>query len=185
MPFLKNSSFYPERIMTLLNYNFIRKAHPLKKVTAGDFESKNSLGAQESGFTLVEILVAVVILAIGLFLFLSTSGSIMTRNQKSSNETIATTLAQDKLELIQNTALTVSLSGADGLASPSYSSGWTANASGETIDASGNTGTPGAHFTRTWSIAADGTLFFYYLVTVTVTWNNGANSVVLTTQISQ
>ena len=94
-------------------------------------------------------------------------------------------MAQDKLEFIQNLALTVSLSGADGLASQSYSSGWTANASGETIDATGNTGTPKANFTRTWSITADGTLFFYYLVTVTVTWNNGANSVVLTTQISQ
>lgn len=141
--------------------------------------------SSKEGFTLVEILLTIVILAIGFFLFLSTSGSIVSRNVKSTKETIATTLAQDQLELIQNTALTVSLSGASGLASPSYSTSWTANASGEVIDPSGNTGTSEAIYTRTWTITADGTLPFYYLVTVTVSWESGSNSVVLTTQISQ
>lgn len=131
----------------------------------------------------MEILIAIVMLALGFILYASTSGSIVSRNAKSSHETTATTLAQDKLEAIKSIALSTSLGGADGLDSPVYSAGWSATTGGELIDAEGATGGSDALYTRTWTITTDGTLYYFYTVEATVAWENG--SVTLTSQISQ
>ena len=98
-----------------------------------------------SGFTLTEVLIAAVIVVAGIMAYLMVSGNVIGQNAQSKKKTIAVTLAQDRVESIKNTALTVSLDGADGLASPTESAGvWTANATGEVVDATGTAGTADA-----------------------------------------
>ena len=54
----------------------------------------------EEGFTLIEVLIATMILTIGLLGMAGLVTGIMTGNTQSSNQTIATVLAQDKMEEI-------------------------------------------------------------------------------------
>lgn len=138
-----------------------------------------------SGFTLIEVLIAALIIVAGLIAYIMTSGNIMGQNAQSKKKTVATTLAQDKMEAIRNTALTVSLSGADTLDSPTESGGtWTANTGGEIVDVDGNTGTTEAIYTRTWTITEDATLTNFYAASVTVLWD-GTQTITLDTLISQ
>ena len=103
-----------------------------------------------SGFTLIEVLIAALIVSAGMIAFAMTTGNITKQNTVSKKRSVAITLAQDKIESIKNTALTVSLTGADTLASPTESAGvWSANAGGEVLDAKGDTGTSAAKYTRT------------------------------------
>jgi hypothetical protein len=95
------------------------------------------------------------------------------------------TLAQDKIESIKNTASTVSLVGADTLDSPTESSGtWSENTGGELVNEEGDTGASDSIYTRTWTITDDATLYQFYAVSVTVTWD-GSNSINIDTLISQ
>jgi prepilin-type N-terminal cleavage/methylation domain-containing protein len=138
-----------------------------------------------SGFTLIEVLIAALVVTAGLIAYLLTSGNILGQNAQSEKESVAVTLAQDKMESIKNTALTVSLAGADTLDSPTESGGaWTANAGGEVVDVEGNTGTTDAIFTRTWSLSEDATLTNFYTTSVTVSWDSN-ETVTLDTLISQ
>ena len=138
-----------------------------------------------SGFTLIEVLIAALIVSAGLIAYVMTSGNIMGQNAQSKKKTLAVTLAQDKMEAIRNTALTVSLGGADTLDSPTESGGtWTANTGGEVVDVEGNTGTTDAIYTRTWTITEDATLTNFYTTSVTVLWD-GNKTISLDTLISQ
>ncbi len=138
-----------------------------------------------SGFTLTEVLIAAVIVVAGIMAYLMVSGNVIGQNAQSKKKTIAVTLAQDRVESIKNTALTVSLDGADGLASPTESAGvWTANATGEVVDATGTAGTADDIYTRTWTITEHATLAEFYTVAVTVTWD-GSKTITLDTLISQ
>jgi len=138
-----------------------------------------------SGFSLVEVLIAALIIVAGLIAYVMTSGNVIGKNAQSKKESVGVTLAQDKMESIKNTALTVSLTGADALASPTESGGvWTANAGGEVVDVDGNTGTTEAIYTRTWTITEDATLTNFYSATVSVLWD-GNQSITLDTLISQ
>jgi prepilin-type N-terminal cleavage/methylation domain-containing protein len=138
-----------------------------------------------SGFTLVEVLVAALIVGVGLIAYGLTSGNIIGQNTQSKKKTVAVTLAQERMESIRNTALTVSLTGANGLDSPTESGGsWTASAGGEVVDDEGATGTTDAIYTRTWTVTEDGTLTNFYTASVTVLWD-GTETVTLDTLISQ
>ncbi len=138
-----------------------------------------------SGFSLVEVLIAALIIVAGLIAYVMTSGNVIGKNAQSKKESVAVTLAQDKMESIRNTALTVSLSGADTLASPTESGGvWTANAGGEVVDVDGNTGTTEAIYTRSWTITEDATLTNFHTVSVSVLWDSN-QTISLDTLISQ
>jgi prepilin-type N-terminal cleavage/methylation domain-containing protein len=138
-----------------------------------------------SGFSLVEVLIAALIIVAGLIAYVMTSGNVIGKNAQSKKESVAVTLAQDKMESIKNTALTVSLTDADALASPTESGGvWTANATGEVVDVDGNTGTTEAIYTRTWTITEDATLTNFYTASVSVLWD-GNQTISLDTLISQ
>lgn len=138
-----------------------------------------------SGFSLVEVLIATLIIVAGLIAYVMTSGNVIGKNAQSKKESVAVTLAQDKMESIRNTALSVSLTDADTLASPTESGGvWTANAGGEVVDVDGNTGTTEALYTRTWTITEDATLTNFYTVSVSVLWDSN-QTISLDTLISQ
>lgn len=139
----------------------------------------------KSGFTLIEVLIAALIVVAGLIAYVVTSGNIMGQNAQSKKKTVAITLAQDKMEAIRNIALTISLGGADALDSPIESGGaWTANTGGEVVDVDGNTGTTEAIYTRTWTITEDATLTNFHATSVTVLWD-GNKTITLDTLISQ
>jgi len=126
--------------------------------------------ANQNGFTMIEILMALIILTLGLMAYGVTSGSIMTRNTHSTQESIATTLAQDQLEILKNSSL-----------APLPSNNETVNEAGETT---------GSHrvYTRSYttSLVAGHACDCFYDISVTVGWNNNGNhSVTLNTQISQ
>lgn len=138
-----------------------------------------------SGFTLIEIIIAALIVAGGMIAYGLVTGNLTSQNAQSKKKSVAVTLAQDKMESIKNTALTVSLAGADTLDSPTESGGtWSANSGGELVDGAGDTGVSEAIYTRTWTITEDATLAQFYTVSVTVSWD-GSNTVTLDTLISQ
>jgi prepilin-type N-terminal cleavage/methylation domain-containing protein len=111
------------------------------------------------GFTLFEVLVAIVILSVALLGTASLTGSIIAYNQLADQVTIATTLAQDKIEGFKNA---------------NYAS---ITASSETQSI----------YNITWDVVPDSPATDMKTVTVTVNWNwkSGARDVVLRTIIGQ
>ena len=63
--------------------------------------SANTLNANNKGFTLIEIMVAIVILSVGLLGMASLTVGIIKGNKFSSNLSTATVLGQDKMEDIR------------------------------------------------------------------------------------
>jgi len=59
---------------------------------------------KDNGFTLIEVLIAIVILSVGLLGMASLTVAIIKGNKLSSDLTTATTLAQDKMEDIRRTS---------------------------------------------------------------------------------
>ena len=138
----------------------------------------------ESGFTLIEVLIAIVLLTVGFLAFGQLRGKIIFTNTNNMEKTQATTLAQDRMEdikeFVDNGAL---LNAANTLDSPTHNGAvWAANAGGENLDAQGNAGT---RYNRAWTITPDGTIPNLYTITVTTSWDNGLRSSILITQISQ
>ena len=125
----------------------------------------------ESGFTLIEVLVAAVILTLGMLGFGSFLGNLVSKNAMNERRSLATTLAQEKIEELKNTAILGTLTAA--LGSPTIAD--------EVLDKDGNA-TAGGMFTRNWVINAATTP---KQINVTVSWvGNGISSVTLATLIS-
>ena len=125
----------------------------------------------ESGFTLIEVLVAAVILTLGMLGFGSFLGNLVSKNAMNERRSLATTLAQEKIEELKNTAILGTLTAA--LGSPTIAD--------EVLDKDGNA-TAGGMFTRNWVINAATTP---KQINVTVSWvGNGISSVALATLIS-
>jgi len=124
----------------------------------------------QAGFTLIEILMASVVIVFGLLAMGTFLGSQVNHNSKNERKTIALTLAQQKIEELRNTALIAGVS--------------SANNGTDTLLAS----TTGAgDFTRTWTID-DVTNPNLDLVRVIVDWDagrgTGTSQIELTTQLS-
>src|SRR3989338_4129229 len=89
--------------------------------------------SESNGFTLIEIMIAIVILSVALLSMASTTVTVIKGNQVSDNVTEAVALAQDTLEDLRNKNFYL---GADGLLGPGDSNGDTADDSADnTIDA--------------------------------------------------
>ncbi len=84
------------------------------------------------GFTLIEVLVAMVILAIVLATLPMLLVTAVNANAFARRTTVATTLAQDKLEVIRNTPYATLASGSDQVTEPgtsrTYTRTWTVTA---------------------------------------------------------
>ncbi len=119
---------------------------------------------QSCGFSLIEVLIALVILSIALLGMASLMSSATKYNASGNRLTEATTLAQDKLETLRITP-------------------WTQIVSSTTADAI--VGSNGTNYTRGWVVVPNGddTL---RTVTLTVAWNDGvAHSVSIVSAIAK
>ena len=66
-------------------------------------QARGKFLADQAGFTLIEVLIAVAILVFGLMAYGVFSGNIVNKNAKSKNRTLGATLAQDKIEEFKDT----------------------------------------------------------------------------------
>jgi type IV pilus modification protein PilV len=105
----------------------------------------------QGGFTLIEILVAMAILGIAILAIAAGATSVIRANQTSYFNTIATNLAQDKLEELKANPATMASGGP--VTEPP-------------ID--------GVTFTRNWTVTADTPVGGLSQIDVTVTWTDYA-----------
>ncbi|EKD35206.1 MAG: hypothetical protein ACD_75C02002G0001 [uncultured bacterium] len=112
---------------------------------------KKSMSGQK-GFTLIEIIIAILLLAVALMGLASVTTTVIKANSSSQTLTTATTLAKDKMEE-QKAANFTALPTAG---SPDY-----ATADGQ-VQASAS----GSYYTRTWGVAGTDPM----TITVTVIW---------------
>ena len=121
----------------------------------------------QAGFTIVEVLVALAIFAIGLAGIGSLLGTTVRANGLAAQLTAATQLTQDKLEELRNTPYTAVASGAD-------STGLT------------ETGEAGGIYTRTWTVTTGTPAATAKTVVVTVGWTGRtSHQVQLQTVVAQ
>lgn len=130
-----------------------------------------------SGFTLIEVLIAAIIIVFGLLAMGTFLGSLVNKNASNERKTMATSIAQQKIEDLRTESLTNDLSSADD------------NSVGEAIDKSGGkigasphaSPQPGEIYTLTWSIdetdpnTPD-------VITVSVNWGDSTASSIVTMQ---
>ncbi len=143
---------------------------------------------QNSGLTLIEVILAIALASIGLLAYAVLSGAVVERNAVSKKSSVAVTLAQDKIEELKELGTRIILSDADTLDSPVYDSvtqSWTATAGGEAIDAQGVSGGSDALYTRTWSITPVNGADYFTNISVTVSWDNVSRTVSLNTYMTQ
>ena len=134
----------------------------------------------QKGFTLIEVMIAMVVLCVGLLTLAQMQVSALNGNVSSNNMTVANTLAQDKLEELKGLALdageladdnpdnntALETLGADA-AAPDHQD------ANNPID-SGGTTTGARRYTRVWNIADDTPVPGSKTVVVGVLW--GANN---------
>ena len=142
----------------------------------------------EVGASLLENLLATAIIGIGLAGFASLSGNLSIVGDKSSQKSIATTIAQDKIEEIKNLSAKIELPGSESLISPVYSGGVWSETQGENVDSEGVLDTSEAEYQRSWVITPDPDRNRLFNLRVDVSYTDrSSNSQTLTmnTQISQ
>lgn len=116
----------------------------------------------QNGFTLIEVLMAAVIISFGMLAMGTFLGNYMNKNTHNERVTMATTYAQEKVEELRTKALADDLTSGDGAT--------------ETLSGSGGT------YTRT-SVVDDASN--PHTITVTVTWTDtGSGQVSLTTLVN-
>ena len=145
----------------------------------------NSKVKGQEGFSLLEALIAVVLVGMGLLAYGASSGVTIETNSRSEKRSVAVTLAQDKMEFIKDLASTTSLTGANSLTNPGYSGGIWSTGSAEVLNSEGNSGVGRAYYTRIWTIN-QATAAFLYDASVTVTWGTKSNdTITLATRIAR
>jgi len=108
---------------------------------------------KEAGFTLIEVMMSAVVLAIGLLALAAMQGAAIKANYQAKKHTLAVALAENQIESYRNTAY-------DSLPSETKT---------ESDLVSGDVG----HFTRVTTIQNDTPLAGLKTITVSVSWNDG------------
>ena len=109
-----------------------------------------------AGFTLIEILIAILLLVVALVGMASVTTMVIKGNAFSRTTTTATTLARDKMESIKNTSYAALAAGQ----STDYA----------TVGGTVQTSSSGAYFSRTSTVTADAPAANMKTVVVTVNW---------------
>ncbi|NQU03003.1 MAG: prepilin-type N-terminal cleavage/methylation domain-containing protein [Syntrophaceae bacterium] len=115
---------------------------------------------RQSGFTLVEVLVAIFVLVVGLLGVISVATTVINGNAFGKRITVATTLAQDKMEELKGTAYSSIASGSD---------------------------TQESLYTRTWTVTPDSPAAGMKAIDVSVTfpWKDTPHDVTLKTIVAE
>ena len=143
---------------------------------------RNNLSLSDpKGFTIIEVMIAVAILAIGILGIASVQGSAIRSNNLSDNITCALTLAEDKMEELlgldyNNPELQDVITGNNTDLSE-IEEGLIDNQE-INIDETGRVNA--GHFRRIWNIADDKPIPNNKTITVIVTWDNDNHQVSLT-----
>jgi prepilin-type N-terminal cleavage/methylation domain-containing protein len=111
---------------------------------------KNNL-SNDKGFTLIELMVATLLIVVGLLAFGIFTGNMVAQDTKSERRTQAATYAQEQLENLKNQATSGTLATSNGT---------------ETLD---------GIYTRNWDVA-NGGINNLSTITVTVTWAGFGNT---------
>jgi prepilin-type N-terminal cleavage/methylation domain-containing protein len=116
----------------------------------------------QSGFTLIELMIASVMLVSGVIVFAVFSGNLVQKNAKLERTTLATTLAQEQIEQLKNLASSAVITSAN---------------SGTDVPATG--------LNRAWTVSGGANTMS--TITVVVWWDSrgGTTSVSLTTNLRQ
>ena len=130
---------------------------------------KERRNGDRAGFSLLEVLMAVVVVGVGFLAAASMQGTSVGSNNRSAYMTVATYLAEDKIEELRNMNYQL----IDAAGSPENG-----------LDELGQVGTGGI-FDRSWAVALDSPGVLMKTITVTVTWQErGVNhSLTMTTVI--
>lgn len=123
---------------------------------------------KQTGFSLLEMLITIIVLASGLLAIASMYGAILNANTLSKQRSEAVVLAEKKLEELRGQSYASLVSATD------------------TVTAASSSGSS-ANYQRSWSVAAASGGLAYKDVGVTVTWTDSKNqsqNIVLSTRIS-
>lgn len=130
---------------------------------------------KEKGFTLIELMIAMVVLGIGILALIQMQVAAMSGNSSANQMTIATTLAQDQIERLKrlsffDAALADANAGNNGaLTNPTDDESFDQTDAGNPInESSGTTGL--RRYRRFWSIADDTPIQGVKTVVVFVYW---------------
>ena len=119
-----------------------------------------SLIKREDGFTLNEILVSIALIAIGVIGFSVNTIGVIQGNSISGNVTIATNLAQDKVEELKVTTL------------PTCPTATTAGCFDGPLNSQGTTTSPGNIYNRSWVVTPNSPATGLSTIVVTVAWQD-------------
>jgi len=120
------------------------------------------------GFTLIEIIMSIALIAIGILGFSLNSIGIIQGNFISGNYTVATNLAQDKMEDLLNS----------GIALPTCPTATTAGCFDGPLNSQGTTDPAGAIYNRSWVVTVDSPESGLSTIDVTVSWQDYLNRTV-------
>jgi|WetSurMetagenome_2_1015567.scaffolds.fasta_scaffold613272_2 type IV pilus modification protein PilV len=116
-----------------------------------------------AGFSLIEVLIASLILAIGVAAIVYVIGYSLQKSREPYDRSVAMDLAQQKLEDLRNEDYTLLASGQDE----------DTNHIPYSVDAYAQ---PGGIYTRTWVVQADAPMVGTKTITVTVAWHSTVNN---------
>lgn len=122
----------------------------------------------QTGFSLLEMLITIIVLASGLLAIASMYGAILNANTLSKQRSEAVVLAEKKLEELRGQSYASLVSATD------------------TVTATSSSGSS-ANYQRSWTVTAGSGGLSYKDVGVTVTWTDSKNqsqNIVLSTRIS-
>lgn len=142
----------------------------------------------QTGATLLENLIAAAVVGIGLAGFAYLAGNMSVVDDKTSQKSIAMTLAQDKIEEVKNLSRKIELPDSGSIASPVYSEGIWTETEGEDVDSEGAIGTSEAVYQRSWEIIPDPERDRLFDLSVNVSYTDRSSNVQsaqLATKISQ
>jgi len=116
--------------------------------------------ADSSGFTLIEVMIAILVIVVGLLGVAGVATTVINGNTLAKEMTTATTLAQDKIEDLKSTAYGSISSGSD---------------------------TQQSIYTRTWTVTSDSPVAGMKTIAVSVAfpWKGATRTVTLKTMVAQ